>query len=82
MNHRWVLLLWYRIICNQWKQFSILNVSIVVSFGQDVSMPLIGGCEQVKFFYQDGNFDSSYVLKDIDSDVMDDGCVDGCVYLK
>ena len=53
-----------------------------MSFGQDVSMPLIGGCEQVKFFYQDGNFDSSYVLKDIDSDVMDDGCVDGCVYLK
>ena len=45
-------------------------------------VPQVGGCEQVKFFYQDGNFDSSYVLKDIDSNVMDDGCVDGCVYLK
>lgn len=82
MYHRWVELLWYKIICNQRKQFWILIVTIAVSFGQDVSVPLIGGCEQVKFFYQDGIFNSSYVLKDIDTDVMDEGCVDSCVYLK
>ena len=70
------------LVLNEEKQFFRLYVPIPVCSASSPEVPLIGGCEQVKFFYQDGNFDSSYVLKDIDSQVMDEGCVDGCIYLK
>ena len=50
--------------------------------GLNPDVPLVSGCEQVKFYYQHGDFDSSYVLKDVDSTILSDGCVDGCVYMK
>ena len=60
----------------------LLTLIFPVSGLTTPSVPLVSGCEQVKFYYQHGTFDSSYVLKDVDSTVMDDGCVDGCVYMK
>ena len=50
--------------------------------GLSPDVPLVSGCEQVKFYYQHGAFDSSYVLKDVDNTILSDGCVDGCVYMK
>ena len=50
--------------------------------GLNPDVPLVSGCEQVKFYYQHGAFDSSYVLKDVDNTILSEGCVDGCVYMK
>ena len=59
-----------------------LLILLVSVSGLSPEVPLVSGCEQVKFYYQHGAFDSSYVLKDVDSTVLSDGCVDGCVYMK
>merc|ERR1712226_117721 len=66
------MLTWVPLLC--WLTLQVSGLS--------PGVPAVSGCEQVKFYYQHGAFDSSYVLKDVDSTVLGGGCVDGCVYMK
>merc|ERR1712079_676213 len=44
---------------------------------------LARGCDPYKFYYSSDVFDSAYVIKELDSTIMDNmNCADGCVYTK